>query len=711
MGDVVNTGQRARGDVAGRPPTQWGTAAKSETSSGQAVGRGLGLLALVLNPVVAVTSVLLAIGARGVSRRVRAWLAAGGAAAFAVAVVAGGGRGYVRPYRELVEAAVPSARHPSGGIGAVAAERWPQWLADQLAVGLTAGVLVCGLWLLWRTRYHAAWRDVERVVPPKKVQGRLQEMARHEERKPARSVDELTLRLGVDVHTGAPCTIPGRALRQHAFVAGATGYGKTRSIEQLAYELVVSPHARALQIPFLFADMKGDPELVDALRGAAHEAGRRFRLVTVTGQGDSYNPIKFGTPEQVRSRIVECLDQVAGGGFSEPHHREAAEEFLLYCVRALDDLVAQPQVVARFADGMRPWRRDLVDLARLMTIKALQDRQPQLTDQVRADIAQYLEYLASEARELRKSIPGLATRVRNLISGDAGRVLTERADGIDLYDSIKGGDVVLLSLAAATDARAARQIGSLFLTDLGSVGDRLLAERWGSGGGLFVAGVDEFSALGGSTMASLFQRIRGAGGGLMLCTQDMADLTEVSPAFAAAVMTNSNVLILHRQKAAAETIAELLGTRQTWEETVQVQEDIGLLGSTSVGSGVGSLRQVDKFKVHPNTLRELPTGQAVVAVGSPADTIQTVQMLLAPRYTAPTAVEDAPVQLTKQLPPVAEPRAEAEDEPRAAATAEEPEPEPADEPAGHEEGDATGGPRPVKGSDMWLPTRPGGAEQ
>ncbi|MGW6606099.1 hypothetical protein [Streptomyces sp. NPDC055036] len=420
------------------------------------------------------------------------------------------------------------------------------------------------------------------------------------------------------------------------------------------YELVVSRHARPLNIGFLFADMKADPMLIEAMAGGAHHAGRRFKLVTVTGTGTTYNPIRHGSAEQIRSRIVECLDQVAGGGFSEPHHREAAEEFLLFAVRALDDLVAG-NVTETFPDGsIRAWRRDLPDLARLLTLKALASRTDKFSARLQRDISEYLGYLQTEAKDLKRSIPGLATRIRNLVSGDAGRVLVETPDGVDLYESVKKGDIVLFSLAANTDARAARQVGNLFLTDLGAVGDRLLAENFGENGGLFIAGVDEFSGLGGSTMTGLFQRLRAAGGGLFVCTQDLADLADVSDAFLNAVLTNTNVLILHRTKASAEQVAELLGTYEGWEETLQVQDDIGVLGSTTAGSGVGSLRQVDRFKVHPNQLRELAVGEAIIAVGHPEDTAQTVQMALAPRYPVPEVEADdelhqRPVTLVKTI--------------------------------------------------------------
>lgn len=627
------------------------------------IARALVAVAVVANPVVAVVAAGVVVMGRGWSLRVAGRVCA--AASGVVAVVVGlAGRAYLAPYRQVVrQVAAGGLLGARQAVVEAAVVRWPEWLLDQLPVGVPAGVAVGAGVVVLRARLRAGWRDSRPRLSERQVVARLRQMTATDRRGPAAGIGDLVVRLGVDVVSGAASVVPGAALRQHLFLAGASGYGKSRTIEQLLRELVVTEHARGLMIPVLFADMKADPGLLDAMAGAAHTAGRRFRLVTVTGRGESYNPIRRGSPEQVRSRIVESLDQVAGGGFSEPHHREAAEEFVLYAVRVLDDLVAQG-VEGRFGEAVRVWRRDLPDLACLMSVQALHEQLHRVTPALAADVEAYLSYLAAEARDLRRSIPGLAARVRNMVSGDAGRVLTEDPDGIDLYDSIRQGDVVLLSLASASDARASRQIGNLWLTDLGSVGDRLAAEDYAVGGGLFIAGVDEFSALGGSTLAALFQRLRGAGGGLMLCTQDLADLADVSPAFRAAVLTNSNVWILHRQRAAADDLANLIGTHETWEETLQVQEDLGVLGPVTAGTGAGALRRTDQHLVHPAVLRRLPLGHAVVSVGHPVDTLQTVRVLLAPRLSVPATPTRAParpapdvpaVELSKALPPLVAP--------------------------------------------------------
>ncbi|AXK34645.1 DUF87 domain-containing protein [Streptomyces armeniacus] len=614
----------------------------------------LAVPAVVLAPISLGVAVLVVAGGRRLRLRGRWWMAGGGAVGAALVAACGGWGAYLAPYREIARK-VPAMdresllREGPEGLAQDAAGRCPDWLASQAPLAVATGVLIGGAWLMWRWRHRARWREEPEQLPEDQLDAAVAAVGEQDDREPARGLPELRVRLGVDTETGAVYDIPGSALRQHVFVAGATGYGKSSTIERLLHQLVATPHARPLTIPIVFIDMKADPDFAAALETMARTAGRRFRMVTVTGRGCAYNPIRFGTVEQVCSRIVETLDQVAGGGFSEPHHREAAEVFLRHAMRALDDLVDQG-VTESFPDGTRSWRRDLPDLSRLMSVKALADRTRMLKSTTGRVVHQYLDYLQRDGRELQRSVPGLAARIVNMSAGDAGRVLADRPDGIALYESIKSGDIVLFSLSAARDARAARQIGSLALTDLGAVGDRLLEEGWGVHG-FFFAGVDEFSALGGSTMTSLFLRIRGAGGGLLLATQDLADLDAVSREFAAAVMTNSNIMILHRQRSAAEPIAALLGTRPGWEEVLQVQDDAGPLGTTTGTTGSSSLRPVRERIVEPEKLRRLAPGRAVVAVGHPLDTTQTVRVALAPRRHAPGCPHTTTVPAAAAAPP------------------------------------------------------------
>ncbi|WP_344264860.1 type IV secretory system conjugative DNA transfer family protein [Streptomyces sodiiphilus] len=612
------------------------------------------MVAVLAAPLVVFVSVVIALAGRRASARCWWWLAGAGMVAVVLVVLTGGWGAYWSPYQEawyaLIDAVGEELLLRTGPEAALVAgfARLPGWLLAQLPLAVAAGTVTAACCRSWRARFNAPWRvDPAQVLPEAELRGLVAALDEEDVREPVGDVDQLVLRLGVDAQSSEPYDLPAVALRQHTIIAGATGYGKTKTVLRLLYELVVTDHAKPLRVPVVLLDMKADPELVTELGTMAERAGQRFRVVTVTGTGATYNPIKHGSVEQVCSRIVETLDQVAGGGFSEPHHREAAEVYLRHAMAALDDLVDQAVVEPDPRTGRkRRWRRDLPDLARLMSLRQLAERTSLLSATTGRTVHSYLEYLQSDGRSLLPSIPGLAARITNLVAGDAGRVLTDAGhrDAVDVYGAITGGDIVLFSLSAAADARAARQIGSLLLTDVGAVGDRLLAEGWGRAGGFFLCGVDEFSALSGSTMTSLFARVRAAGGGLLLATQDLADLDAVSPQFRAAVLTNTNTLILHRQRSSAEQLAAHVGTRPGWEETLTLQDDDSPLGTVTASTGAAQLRPVDELLVHPQILRSLPRGQAIITVGHPSETSRVVQIAPAPVAVCPPVGHQSAVE-------------------------------------------------------------------
>src|SRR5205823_13156954 len=76
------------------------------------------------------------------------------------------------------------------------------------------------------------------------------------------------------------------------------------------------------------------------------------------------------------------------------------------------------------------------------------------------------------------------------------------------------------------------------------------------------------------------------------------------------VLGNTEIKLAHRQEVprSAQTIAEIAGTETVWEET----EQIG--GSLLSGYPLsrGTRREVERFVVHPNEIKTLPPGDAVL---------------------------------------------------------------------------------------------------
>ena len=150
--------------------------------------------------------------------------------------------------------------------------------------------------------------------------------------------------------------------------------------------------------------------------------------------------------------------------------------------------------------------------------------------------------------------------------------------------------------------------------------------------------VDEFAALGATGLIDAVERSRSHGGAVMLSAQSLTGLNVVGDGFLDRVSASTSVKLMHRAEAEAEALAQLLGTRKGFAETTQTFEDADGLGSQIRASGQGSLREVDKFRVHPNTFRTLAPGEVVAMWSVPQLTAEVVSV----RKTGLPAVDDEP---------------------------------------------------------------------
>ena len=94
---------------------------------------------------------------------------------------------------------------------------------------------------------------------------------------------------------------------------------------------------------------------------------------------------------------------------------------------------------------------------------------------------------------------------------------------------------------------------------------------------------------------------------VFVATQELADLDRAAAGLRDHVLGITAVKIAHRQDVprSALTIAQMAGTEHVWEETRQI-------GGPRPGGSRGTRRQVEQFIVHPNEIKSLRTGEAVV---------------------------------------------------------------------------------------------------
>jgi hypothetical protein len=226
------------------------------------------------------------------------------------------------------------------------------------------------------------------------------------------------------------------------------------------------------------------------------------------------------------------------------------------------------------------------------------------------------DYLTSLTPDQHSAIRGLASRLAVLTESHTGSYLEPAAGAptVDLRRALDGGEVVLFSLNSSTYGGLAGMLGTLAVQDLiAATGARLSAGRGAEA--LAVVGIDEFSALGSDNVMALLSRGREAGVGVLLATQELADLDRAGRGLRDQVLGNTALKIAHRQDVpeSAATVARLAGTIRVWERSYQARP-----GTRGIGGNVStSARLVERYTIEPEQVRSLPTGEAIVIFKSP----------------------------------------------------------------------------------------------
>jgi type IV secretory pathway TraG/TraD family ATPase VirD4 len=379
--------------------------------------------------------------------------------------------------------------------------------------------------------------------------------------------------IGQDVQDGGLARIPlgGAAGGTHTLVVGAAGAGKTVTMTGIAVRAVEHGMAAVL------LDPKSDPSMLAEARGVAEREGRPF--VHWTPEGSVvYNPYAHGSDTEIADKLL------AGEHYTEPHYLRQAQRYLGHEVRALRQagIVVSLANVVRYLDP-----RELEAL-----VWGLPEQQ---AEQVQA-------YLTSLTAAQRNGLSGVRDRLAVMAESDVGRWLDPQTLGVpsfDLLEMIEQRAVVYFSLQSDRRPLLAQMLGAAIVQDLQSATARLQGRRIPT-----VVVIDEFAALAARQVAGLFGRARGAGISLMLGTQELADLRVPGlEQLHDQVMGNLTSLIAHRQvvPASATLIAEVAGTEGAW--------------STSMHSDGKSTRSRGReFVVHPDEIKGLPRGHAIVIV-------------------------------------------------------------------------------------------------
>ncbi len=434
---------------------------------------------------------------------------------------------------------------------------------------------------------------------------------------------------------GKPVHLSDQQLSAHGLIVGASGAGKTTTLLRILTEQI-----RRGQ-PVVAIDMKGSPAFAQQLGAAAAAAGRPFRVWTPDGPGH-WNPLAHGNATELKDKLI------SSERFTEPHYQRAAERYV--------------QTVLQVLHESRPGRAATIpEVVELMEPRRLSAALRHLPGPRAAHVQ---DYLAGLTPDQLSAVRGLGTRLAIISESHTGPFLAPGAEStIDLRAALEGREVVLFSLNSSVYGRLSAQLGALAIQDLvAATGDRLThAALGGQPPPLAFVGIDEFSALGADNVLAVLARGRESGVSVLLATQELADLDRAGRGFREQALGVTAVKLIHRQDvpASAQLVAQMAGTRTVWENTYQLGR--GPLGGYSTSRG--TRRQVERFVIHPNQIKSLPTGQALLITKDPAANVQVVNVH--PPRRAGEATATAPVhgetrsaaQASSAAPPSREPQA------------------------------------------------------
>ncbi len=415
--------------------------------------------------------------------------------------------------------------------------------------------------------------------------------------------------LGCEVKGGAPVVLTDRQLQAHAVIMGASGSGKSTTLLKILTDQI----ARGTGVVAL--DMKGSPTFALELARAAKAAGREFGVWTPDGPS-VWNPLAHGNPAELKDKLISMER------FTEIHYQRAAERYLQLVLQ----LLKTPGLL-----GRAPTLHDVVGLMDPTRLEGVLRAAP-------ADFAaQMHEYLGELTPDQLSGIRGLGTRLAIIDESHTGRYLggpasvfndlgeasAPPAGIVDLRAALRGEQVVLFSLNASSYGKLSAQLAALVVHDLiSAAGERL--NQPGLRHPALVA-IDEVSALEDDHILGLNARCREAGVGSLSATQEPTDFERAARGLLNQVLGSTAVKILHRLDvpSSAETMAKLAGTETAWEYSRQLERH-PLFGTRTTGRSVG--RQVERLVVHPNVIKSLPTGQAVVITKVPETRVRLVQV-------------------------------------------------------------------------------------
>lgn len=367
-----------------------------------------------------------------------------------------------------------------------------------------------------------------------------------------------------------------RSDSSHVYVCGTTGSGKTVTLSNFIKYGVDN------NIPLLIIDGKGDTNensLLDIVNKLKND--RKVYVIDFNNPNgsDRYNPFKDANYTVVKDMLINMSE------WSEEHYKYNTERYL----QRLIQLLCKSNIKLCFksiVENMNSERFELLSASLLKSGVISKEEHINNLDLV---------------KKSEKIIEGSVARFSTIIESELGQVFDEK--GIDIYTAIKENAIILFILNPLIYPEVSTLIGRLITIDSKKAIGKLYSDKIERG--LFI--FDEINVYASKALLDLVNKSRSANITCVLASQSLSDLEEsAGEFFREQVIENCNNYIIMRQNSAknSESLANIIGTKETMNVTYQIESD----NSITTDTGLGSARKTREYIYHPDLIKNLNRG-------------------------------------------------------------------------------------------------------
>lgn len=384
-------------------------------------------------------------------------------------------------------------------------------------------------------------------------------------------------------------------LNYHVQIIGGSGSGKTNLLKVMLEDRISRGHS------VIFFDFKADFQIMDWVTGVSEAYHRRDDLQIVTMSNPdlshAYNPVSLGSETEITSQIINAFT------WTEEFYKNVSESGLMIICKALCFLRDKRNKAFTLGDIYlflvnSNYRMEVIESLNKLNYP----------EWLRSDLRSISEELSSKKRD---NYQGLISQFSKILNSSAGDIVSSKC-GEDVEfsfrDCIESGGISYLFMNSLKLKETASILGKLMLQDLMKTVGNIYDDRNFEKRPTTVV-IDEFASFATPDFGEFIEKARGAGISIVVAYQSKQSLDHIEENLALKLNENTATKIIFQVQNSedAEWFCSLVGTKTVQKETSQIA-----MGIFEHDTGMKSVRDVEEFIIHPNTLKRLQMGQALL---------------------------------------------------------------------------------------------------